>query len=76
MFDFEITCRAAPGAAVSCTGQGRWESTDATNPRGIAMLSPTNFATDAAMLVRVAGKWSSTTANTAARLDDLVVDIA
>lgn len=76
MFEFEGTCRSAPGAAVEITGVFKWATLDgSTLARSEGILAPTNFATNGALVVKVSSKWSSTTASTNARLEMLNVDI-
>ena len=74
--DYELVARAAPGATASCTGMGRWVSSDGGSlVHGAAILVPTNLATNGALVVKLSAKWSSTTASTNARLEILDVEI-
>lgn len=76
LLEFEFTARAAPAAAASCVGAGRWiTNTGGTIAHGTGLLAPTNFATNAALTLDVRAKWSSNTANTSARLEMLNVEI-
>lgn len=75
-FEFDLVSRAAAGAAASHVGSGRWVTSDGgTLVHGAAILAPTNLATNGALIVKVSAKWSSTTANTNARLEMLNVEI-
>lgn len=74
--EFELIGRAAPGAAASCVGAGRWVTSDGGSlVHGAAILAPTNLATNGALIVKVSSKWSATTADTNARLEILTVEI-
>jgi hypothetical protein len=74
--DFEFVALAAPGATASCVGCGGWVTSDnGSEIRGAANLAATNFATNGALVVKVSAKWSSTTANTNARLTIFNIDI-
>ncbi len=77
LMEFEITSRAAASAASSCAGVGTWRSNvgSGTQVHGSAILTPTNFATNGAIIIKASAKWSSTTANTNARLAHLTVEI-
>lgn len=77
LLEFEFTARAAPSAASSCIGAGRWiTNTGGTIAHGTGLLAPTNFATNGALTLDVRAKWSSNTANTSARLEMLNVEIS
>lgn len=74
--EFELVARAAPAAAASCVGCGRWVTSDnGSLVHGAAIMAATNLATNGALIVKVSSKWSSTTANTNARLEVFNVDI-
>lgn len=76
LMEFDLWSRAAPGAAVSLTGYGGWVSSDGgVLARGDVILTPTNHATNGALIVKVSSKWSATTALTNARLEILDVEI-
>lgn len=76
LLEFEFTSRAAPGAAASCVGYGRWiTNTAGTIAHGTGRIAPTNFATNGALVVDVRAKWSLNTANTSARLEMVNVEI-
>lgn len=76
MFNFQLVCRAAPGATSAIIGQGNWlTDTGGTEVSDTVILATTNFATNGALVISASGKWSSTTASTSARLDDLSVEI-
>lgn len=75
-FDFDLVARAAPGAAASCVGMGKWVTSDnGTLIHGAAILAATNLATNGALVVKASAKWSSTTASTNARLEMFNVEI-
>ncbi len=77
LLEFEFTSRAAPAAAASCVGGGRWiTNTGGTIAHGTGLLPPTNFATNGVLTLDVRAKWSSNTANTSARLEMLNIEIA
>lgn len=63
---FEFVSRATPGAAVAITGIGQ-TMIGAIGASGAApvqqALAPTNFATNAALLLEVTGDWSAADAN-------------
>lgn len=74
--EFTLVARAAPGAAAAITGYGQWVTSDnGSETRGAAILAPTNFATNGALVIKVSSKWSSTTALTNANLTILNVEI-
>ena len=74
--EFELTGRAAPGAAASIVGSGRWiTNTGGTIAHGTGLLGATNFATNGALVIDSQAKWSSNTANTACLLESLDVEI-
>lgn len=76
ILEFELTGRAAPGAAASIVGSGRWiTNTGGTIAHGTGLLGATNFATNGALVIDSQAKWSSNTANTACLLESLVVEI-
>lgn len=76
ILEFEITARAAPAAAASCVGSGRWiTNTGGTIAHGTGLLAATNFATNGALTLKAQATWSATTANTAATLEQFSVDI-
>jgi len=75
-FNFTLVCRAAPSATSAVIGQGSWTTdTGGTEVADTVILASTNMATSSALVISVSGKWSSTTASTSARLDDLSVEI-
>lgn len=75
--DFEITSRAAPSAASALVGSGRWiTNTGGTIAHGTGLLGATNFATNGALTLKAAAKWSSNTANTACLLESFNVWIS
>lgn len=74
IMEFEITSRAAPSAASSLVGSGRWiTNTGGTISHGTGLLGATNFATNGALILKAAAKWSSNTANTACLLESFNV---
>ncbi len=76
ILEFEITSRAAASAASSLVGSGRWvTNTGGTIANGTGLLGATNFATNGALTLKAQATWSSTTANTAATLEQFSVDI-
>lgn len=75
--EFDVTARAAPGAAASCVGSGRWiTNTGGTIAHGTGLLAATNFATNGALTIKASAKWSSNTASTACVLESFDVFIA
>lgn len=76
ILEYEITSRAAASATSSLTGSGRWiTNTGGTIAHGTGLLAPTNFATNGALVISSQAKWSSNTASTSARLEQLNVEI-
>lgn len=74
--EFEITSRAAASAASSLVGSGRWiTNTGGTIAHGTGLLGATNFATNGALTLKSQATWSSTTASTAATLEQFSVDV-
>lgn len=74
ILEFEITSRAAPSASSSLVGSGRWiTNTGGTIAHGTGLLGATNFATNGALVLKPAAKWSSNTANTACLLESFNV---
>lgn len=74
--EFELVARAAPGAAASCVGSGRWTTnTGGTLVHGTGQLAATNFATNGALVIKSQAKWSSNTADTACILEQFDVEI-
>lgn len=74
--EFEITSRAAASAASSLVGSGRWiTNTGGTIAHGTGLLGATNFATNGALALKAQATWSSTTASTAATLEQFSVDV-
>lgn len=74
----ELVSRAAPGAAVSCVATGWWGTSvnaGGTQASGTFNLSPTNLATNGALVVDVQAKWSTNAASNSARLEMLNVEI-
>jgi hypothetical protein len=76
-FDCTIVGRAAAGAAAAVVAECNWTSEDGTTyASGANILATTNFATNGALDVKASAKWSSTTANTNARLETFNVWIS
>lgn len=75
--DFEITARAAPAASASCVGAGvAGTGTPGTLTAKPTNLTATNFATNAALTVKLSATWSSNNAGNSCRLDVLSVKVA
>lgn len=76
ILEYELTSRAAPSASSAIVGSGRWATnTGGTIAHGTGLLGSTNFATNGALSIFCQAKWSATTANTQAILEQLRVDI-
>jgi hypothetical protein len=76
ILEFEVTCREVASADSSCVGSGRWVTNDnGTIAHGTGILLATDFATNGALTIKAAAKWSSNTASTACVLDTLDVTI-
>ena len=77
VIEFEIVSRAAASAASSLVGSGRWmTNTGGTIAHGTGLLSATNFATNGALTLKPAARWSSNTASTACILESFNVWIS
>lgn len=73
---FELTSRAAAGAAAAIIGSGLYSDPAAVGGAfKTAYLGSTNFATNGALLVEVTGQWSVANAGNSCRLDQLNVEI-
>lgn len=83
LLEYELTVRAAPGAAVSCQGAGRWlTNTGGTIAHGSkagadggSSGAAFNLATNGDLVIAVSSKWSTTNASTSARLENLTVEV-
>lgn len=75
-FDFEITARAAAGAAAACVGAGTGGlGTIGTLTAKPTILASTNFATNAAITIKVSATWSAADAGNSCRLDVLTAKV-
>jgi hypothetical protein len=72
-FEFTLFGTATPGATASVLGVGTYTEMAGTAPKS-AFLTPTNFATNGALLLECSLKWSTTNANTAS-VDWMQVEI-
>lgn len=72
--EFTFVARAAPGAAVAITGVGSSSLGAVGAQRSQQFLTPTNFATNAALLLELTGDWSAADAN-AVQAEFWTVDI-
>jgi hypothetical protein len=74
--EFTLVGRAAPGATAACVGVGSHSTLAAVGGAVVNdILATTNLATNAALIIEVAGKWSSTNAGNSCRLDFFTVEI-
>ena len=81
--EYELTVRADAGAAVSCQGYGKTvTNTGGTlahgakcGADGASSGAEFNLATNGDLIIAVSGKWSSNTASTSARLENLTVEV-
>lgn len=71
----ELAVRDDPGASVGITGHGDYNSAAAAGAAVLrALLDPTNFATNAALLLEVTGRWDNPDAS-AVQLEQLTVEV-
>jgi hypothetical protein len=74
--EFVLVGRAAAGAAAAVVGAGSYSDPGAVGTAvKAAYLATTNFATNAALLVEVSGKWSAADPGNSCRLDVLTVEV-
>lgn len=69
IIDFEITARAAPGAASSLIFTGQWLTNTGGTMASGSQFTIGNLATNGALTLDVQTKWSATGASTSARLE-------
>lgn len=71
----ELVVRDDPGATVAITGHGDYNSAAAAGAAVLrALLDPTNFATNAALLFEVTGEWAGADAS-ACQLEQLTLEV-
>lgn len=74
-FEYILVGRAAPGAAAAVTGSGSYAIPGAAaTAMAAAYLTPTNFATNGALLIEITGQFNASDAN-AVQGESLVVEI-
>lgn len=74
--EFTLVGRAAAGAAAAVVGVGTYNDPAAVGAAvKTAYLPATNFATNAALLIEVSGKWSAANPGNSCRLDVLTVEV-